>query len=213
MASQAKNDKAVMAFALLLVVCCCCSCSSSALALAGKGTDPAPAPGPGPAPPSTPAPASAPSIDFITHKTGDRISGDILVTGNTTLEQCKAKCKVNDDCAGISYHAVDKICYEKGSTGTDESLLDINYTAGGYQFYYKIPTDYEIQGAGDRRMGDLAGMPVTKNTLLECSDVCKSKTECTGFSYNNKTDQCYAKKVEGLETEYKQNGFQFYRKK
>jgi len=55
MASQAKNDKAVMAFALLLVVCCCCcSCSSSALALAGKGTDPAPAPAP--APPSTPAP-------------------------------------------------------------------------------------------------------------------------------------------------------------
>ena len=151
-------------------------------------------------------------IDFITHKTGDRVSGDISATGNTTLEQCKAKCQVNNDCTGISYHAVDKICYEKGSTGKiDTDLLDTNYVAGGYQFYYKIPKGYEIQGAGDRQNGDLTGMPVTKNTLSECSDVCRIRSDCTGFSYNNKTDQCYAKKDGGL-TEYKQTGFQYYRK-
>ena len=101
MASQAKNDKAVMAFALLLVVCCCCSCSSSALALAGKGTDPAPAPAPVPAPPSNNN-TYITEFGLISPNTGHNWHAEGL-----TPEQCRAKAvEKGDNAYGMStqYH-------------------------------------------------------------------------------------------------------------
>ena len=99
MASPAKNDKAVMAFALLLVVCCCCSCSSSVLAFTGKGTDPAPAPGP--APPSNNN-TYITEFGLISPNTGHNWHAEGL-----TPEQCRAKAvEKGDNAYGMStqYH-------------------------------------------------------------------------------------------------------------
>ena len=108
MASSAKNDKAVMAFALLLVVCCC-SCSSSVLAFTGKGTDPAPAPAP--APPSTSA-----TLTSIPHQIELSSAADGWCTNSVTA--------VHQDvpgCGRICSDPVNKGSKDKGTWGPWET--------------------------------------------------------------------------------------------
>ena len=159
---------------------------------------------------------NTPEPDFIIHETGDRIFGDLTYTADQTLEQCQALCKANDDCVGISYNSTTKGCWQKGTTGGGSgatgNLRDYN-TPSDYQFHYKNVPGYEVKDAGDRVQGDIEGMPVTETTLVGCANVCDSKTNCVGFSYNSHGNVCYAKKAEGLNANYAINGYQFYDKK
>ena len=186
---------------------CAMTCNTGYKNESGKCVESTPPPPPPPPPPP----------DFIIHETGDRVMGDLLRTGNQTLDQCKALCKANNDCIGISYNESEKICYQKGTTGGGSGgsgKLLINYNnPSPYQFYYKNVPGYEVKGAGDRVAGDIEGMPVTKESLKDCADVCNSKTNCVGFSYNSHGNVCYAKKAEGISPTYSNNGYQFYTKK
>ena len=156
-----------------------------------------------------------PSPDFIIHKTGDRIFGDLSSTPTEDLKSCQELCKKNQDCIGVSYNKTEKNCFLKGTTGGGSGgagPLKIEYVSSPYQFYYKNVPGYEVKGAGDRIHGDIEGMPVTKESLKDCATVCNSKTNCVGFSYNSHANVCYAKKADGLEKDYKQNDYQFYDK-
>ena len=158
-----------------------------------------------------------PQPDFYVGKEGhDRVMGDLKRTDGITLDECKALCKANDKCIGLSYRETDKICYEKGTTGGGSggaSPLVKDYNQSPFQFYYKNVPGYEVKSGGDRVAGDIEGMPVTKSNVVECSKVCDSKTNCVGFSYNSWSGTCYAKKADGLDSNYRENGFQFYDKK
>ena len=160
--------------------------------------------------------APEPEPDFIIHETGDRIFGDLTYTADQKLEKCKDLCKANDDCVGISYNSTTKGCWQKGTTGGGSgatgNLRDYN-TPSDYQFHYKNVPGYEVKDAGDRVQGDIEGMPVTETTLDGCANVCDSKTNCVGFSYNSHGNVCYAKKADGLNAGYTINGYQFYDKK
>jgi hypothetical protein len=191
----------------------CLSSSVGAALMMGGGEDDDGADGAGGAD-SIPEPEPEP--DFIIHETGDRIFGDLTFTADQTLEQCQALCKANDDCVGISYNSTTKGCWQKGTTGGGSgatgNLRDYN-TPSDYQFHYKNVPEYEVKNAGDRVQGDIEGMPVTETTLDGCANVCDSKTNCVGFSYNSHGNVCYAKKAEGLNAGYAINGYQFYDKK
>ena len=196
------------------MVAICCSVSSAAYVMMGGDEEKTTTiTGPGPAGPAPPPPA------FVIHETGDRQMGDLVLTPDQTLDQCKALCKANVDCIGISYNSTDKSCYQKGTTGGGQpgegtGPLQTAYgTPSPHQFYYKNVPGYEVKGAGDRPGGNIEGMPVTKETLKECADVCGSKTNCVGFSYDSYNNTCYAKKADGLAAAYSNNGYQFYTKK
>ena len=162
-------------------------------------------------------PPAPPQPDFYVGKEGhDRVMGDLKRTDGITLDEGKASCKANNKCIGLSYRETDKICYEKGTTGGGSGAtghLAKDYNQSSFQFYYKNVPGYEVKSGGDRVMGDIEGMPVTKSNVVECSQVCDSKTNCVGFSYNSWSGTCYAKKAEGLNPNYGQNDFQFYDKK
>tara|TARA_R110000803_G_scaffold193287_1_gene256219 strand:- start:42 stop:671 length:630 start_codon:yes stop_codon:yes gene_type:complete len=202
-----------------LMVVCCSSSSAAMMMMGGDGDDAAAGAGAGA---GTGAGAGAgtetpePEPDFFIHETGDRVYGDLLSTGDQTLEQCQALCKANDNCIGISYNEKTKGCWQKGSSGggggAKGNLKDYN-TPSDYQFHYKNVPGYDVKAAGDRVQGDIEGMPVVKTSLTECSTVCDSKDNCVGFSYKSASDTCYAKKADGLVAGYAVNGFQFYDKK
>ena len=189
----------------------------------GSGSKAGSKSGSGPTPAQAPSPSggsdsgSPVAPDFIIHETGDRIFGDLSYTPNQTLDQCKALCKANNDCIGISHSETNKHCYQKGTTGgggegEGHGPLQIQYVPSDIQFYYKNVPGYSVKGAGDRVRGDIQGMPVTKETLKDCADVCTSKQNCVGFSYNSHDNMCYAKKEEGLDPNYQSNEYQYYSK-
>ena len=197
-----------------LMMVCCSSSSIASMLMSGGGDDAAAGAGAG-AGAGTETPEPEP--DFFIHETGDRVMGDLILTADQTLQQCEDLCKANDNCIGISYNEKTKTCYQKGSTGGGEgakgNLRDYN-TPSDFQFHYKNVPGYEVKAAGDRVAGDIEGMPVRGTTSLDaCAEVCDSKTNCVGFSYNSHGDVCYAKKADGLVAGYTVNGFQFYDKK
>ena len=209
------DPKIVGAFGVLSMCCICSSIVSGAMMGGGSEEDPAAGAGAG-AGAGGGGTEPKPEPDFFIHETGDRARGDLLVTADQTLQQCEDLCKANDNCIGISYNEKTKTCYQKGSTGGGSggagNLKDYN-TPSDYQFHYKNVPGYEVKAAGDRSQGDMEGMPVGKTSLDACAEVCDSKTNCVGFSYNSHGDVCYAKKADGLVAGYTVNGYQFYDKK
>ena len=197
---------------IVLMMCCICSSASSVMSMGGEEPKT-----PGDTTNAATPPPPPPQPDFYVGKQGhDRVMGDLKRTDGITLDECKALCKANDKCIGLSYRETDKICYEKGTTGGGSGgtgPLVKDYNQSPFQFYYKNVPGYEVKSGGDRIAGDIEGMPVTKSNVVECSQVCDSKTNCVGFSYNSWSGTCFAKKADGLYSDYRENGFQFYDKK
>ena len=153
MASPAKNDKAVMAFALLLVVCCCCSCSSSVLAFTGKGTDPAPAPAP--APPSTSA-----TLTSIPHQIIGVIDG-----------WCSHPTAVHQDvpgCGRICSDPVNKGSKDKGTWGPWETTT-VDCPGANLDDIWKLEN-----GVRTLKVGTYSATPSSDTCVETCAITTKS---------------------------------------
>lgn len=72
-----------------------------------------------------------------------------------------------------------------------------------------LPDNYKVVQKGDRAGGDIE--KVSSRTLADCAARCNQLGDvCIGFSHSSTDNRCYPKKETGLDTNYRQNGFQFY---
>jgi len=150
-----------------------------------------------------------PNTNYLIAKSGDRVCGDLKYTRGPTLEKCKSMCDKKDNCIGISWHR-HKHCWLKGSAGTTKckSPLSSGHHRNGYQFYYKQIPGFYVEGEGDRAGGNIK---VFNNVSLnKCSDECKKRKDCVGFSYNSPSRRCIPKRQKGLNNYFRINGWQFY---